>query len=122
MKRKRDKKKQKKKKKKGVEKVVTKKEMEKVVAKNTTGTTCSTTTDTGSSTKVKKVKKVKKEVCVRLINLKAADMNGKTGVRGNYLEDKERYVVTLDNGTNVRVKPANLEILNVSISSGDERR
>ena len=116
MKRKRDKKKQKKKKKKEVEKVVTKKETEKVVAKNT----IDTTTGTGSSNSTK-VKKVKKVVRVRLINLKAADMNGKTGVRGKYLEDKERYVVTLDNGTNVRVKPANLEILDVPISSGDER-
>ena len=59
--------------------------------------------------KKEKEKKLEKLVRVRLINLKTTELNGKIGVRGKYMEDRERYEVVLDEGRKICVKPSNLE-------------
>ena len=46
---------------------------------------------------------------VRLVNLKTVAMNGKCGSRREWNEDKGRFVVHLDDGRIVNVKPENLE-------------
>ena len=48
---------------------------------------------------------------VRLVNLKKTCLNGKEGQRGKWKEHKDRFIVLLDDGTKVGIKPINLEII-----------
>ena len=52
---------------------------------------------------------------VRLVGLTSTQYNGQEGNRESWLSDKERFVVTLDDGSKMRVKPANLEVIDQTV-------
>ena len=68
----------------------------------------------------KKKKKLKQPIRIKLINLKTVALNGRKGTRGEWIEEKQRYVVVLDGVTSSKklcVKSENIEIIPSTPSS-----
>ena len=67
-----------------------------------------------------KKKKLTQPIRIKLINLKTVALNGREGTRGEWIEEKQRYVVILDGETSSKklcVKSENIEIIPPTPSS-----